>query len=145
MALWYIQLATTWFMTGLIWLIQIVHYPLFSGVGSSHFPAYHVDHSRLITFIVMPVMTAELLTAGALLFAPSPKLWMGWPIIALALAVGVWGVTAFASVPAHGALADGFDATAHAALVRTNWLRTIGWTARGLLVLWMFHQIIQPT
>ena len=32
-------------------------------------------------------------------------------------------------------LGGGFDKHAHALLVRTNWIRTAGWSLRGLLVL----------
>lgn len=141
--IWYVQLATTWFMTGLIWLIQVVHYPLFAQVGRAQFREYHIAHSRLITFIVMPVMTVELVTAALLVFSPTPKLWNGWPVVALVLVVGIWATTAFASVPAHNTLVNGFDANAHTMLVRTNWLRTVGWTVRGGLLLWMFHQVNQ--
>jgi hypothetical protein len=34
-------------------------------------------------------------------------------------------------------LAQGFDAAAHDRLVQTNWLRTLGWTARAALAAWM--------
>jgi hypothetical protein len=40
MALTSIHLAATWFMVGLIWVIQIVHYPLFTSVGSDSFAEY---------------------------------------------------------------------------------------------------------
>jgi hypothetical protein len=39
-------------------------------------------------------------------------------------------------VPAHGRLAEGFDAGVHARLVATNWIRTMAWTLRGALVVW---------
>ena len=42
-------------------------------------------------------------------------------------------------VPTEG---DGgaFDAQAHARLVDTNWIRTVCWTARGVIALWMIHR-----
>jgi hypothetical protein len=36
-----------------------------------------------------------------------------------------------ASVPAHRALGGGFDASVHARLLATNWLRTAAWTAHA--------------
>jgi hypothetical protein len=36
-----LHLATTLLMVGLIWLVQIVYYPLFARVGDSSFAAYH--------------------------------------------------------------------------------------------------------
>ena len=44
-----LQLATTLPLAGLIWTIQVVHYPLFAGVGPARFAAYHADHSHGMT------------------------------------------------------------------------------------------------
>ena len=42
-----LNFASTWAMVGLIWLIQIVHYPLFSRVGADQFKLYEQEHQRL--------------------------------------------------------------------------------------------------
>lgn len=137
MILWCVHLAATWFMVGLIWVIQLVHYPLFAGVGRGEFMAYHADHNRLITMIVMPVMLTELISAVALAMQPPASvrpmlLWLSVALVGIA-----WLTTAFASVPAHGVLSAGFDLQAHRSLVLTNWIRTIVWSAKGLLLLAM--------
>ena len=62
---------------------------------------------------------------------PRGAAWLG-----AALAVTVWLVTFFVSVPQHGVLARGFDVRAHDVLVATNWLRTAAWTLRGGLLVW---------
>jgi hypothetical protein len=36
-------------------------------------------------------------------------------------------------------LQKGFHETVHRRLVRTNWVRTVAWSLRGLLVLWMAY------
>lgn len=59
-ALFVIQLASTLFMTGVIWLIQVVHYPLFAGVGLDGFSAYVRSHQTLISLVVMPPMLLEI-------------------------------------------------------------------------------------
>jgi len=130
------QLGSTLPLVGLIWLIQLVHYPLFARVGADTFADYHAAHSRLITLIVAPLMLIELVAAFAATQAPeasmsTPLLWLG-----LGLAIAVWLVTMLVSVPQHNVLSQGFNADAHARLVSTNWLRTLAWTARGALVLW---------
>lgn len=131
-----VQLATTLPLVGLIWLVQLVSYPLFARVSAADFPAYHAAHARLITPLVAPLMLGEL--AAALAGAayvdralPREAAWSG-----AALAVAAWLLTAFVSVPHHDALARGFDRRAYDALVATNWLRTATWTLRGAIVLW---------
>lgn len=129
------QLATTLPLVGLIWMVQVVAYPLFARAGTEAFPAYHAAHSSLITLVVGPLMVGELIAAGAFLVARPEGVpaWTAWAGAALVLLV--WLTTAFVSVPQHGVLARGFDAHAHAVLVATNWIRTAAWTGRGALLL----------
>ncbi|MGH1363474.1 MAG: hypothetical protein ACRBF0_07955 [Calditrichia bacterium] len=132
-----LNLVSTLVMTGVIWIVQIVHYPLFKLVGAENFAQYQQLHSKYITFIVMPLMLIELITASILAVVP-PKgmpqemLWLG-----LALVLVVWGATFFFSVPQHAILSRGFDVDAHNTLVSTNWIRTIAWTIRTGLVIWL--------
>lgn len=125
--------AATFFMLGVICLVQVVHYPLFARVSPSAFGAYHHRHVQLITYVVMPPMLLELATALALALGEGPGApWERW--LGLALVGVVWMATALWQVPAHGALGDGFDPAVHRHLVTTNWVRTGGWLARSLLV-----------
>ena len=133
------NLASTWFLAGLIWTIQLVHYPLFDRVGREGFAAYEGAHARMITPLVGPVMLLEAMTA-VLLVVSRPRFvpaWAAWTGLAL---VGVaWLSTFLLQVPMHGTLARGFDAEAHARLVGTNWIRTAAWSARALLCAWCAH------
>ena len=131
------HVAATWFMVGLIWFVQIVHYPLFGRVGAEGFPAYAESHSRLTSWVVGPPMLLEASTAVLLLFfrpgsVPASLAWIG-----AALLAAVWLSTAFLQVPRHTTLGLGFDAEAHRLLVLSNWTRTIAWSLRGLIVLQM--------
>jgi hypothetical protein len=42
-------------------------------------------------------------------------------------------------VPQHTVLLSGFNREAHLRLVRTNWIRTVAWSIRGLRVLYMLR------
>jgi hypothetical protein len=130
------QVVITLVLVGLILTVQLVHYPLFAKVGAGCFADYQHEHARRITWLVVPLMTAELALAAGLVLAPPPALppWSAW--LGLALAAAIWLSTFFAQVPQHAVLARGFDARAHAALVRGNWLRTCCWLARGALAVW---------
>ncbi|QDU37788.1 hypothetical protein Mal4_21050 [Maioricimonas rarisocia] len=128
-----VHLFATVSMVGVIWIVQIVHYPLFADVGEDHFVAFEQKHQRLITWIVAPLMLAEAATAVALVRWPpvglSPLLlWSG-----AALLLVVWLSTAAVQVPLHETLSQGFDADAHRRLVQTNWIRTAAWSLRGVI------------
>lgn len=125
-------------MTGLIWFVQVVHYPLFNSVGVDRFAAYEARHSNLTTYVVIVPMFIELITSIALLwqrpeFIAVWQLWLG-----LLLVVVIWFSTAFLQVPQHNILGQGFNETAYSLLVSSNWLRTLAWTARsGLVIYWL--------
>jgi hypothetical protein len=57
--------------------------------------------------------------------------------VGLALLAIIWLSTALVQVPCHGLLEKGFDAAIHRRLVTTNWTRTVAWSLRGLLALWL--------
>tara|TARA_R110002049_G_scaffold309268_1_gene519518 strand:+ start:26458 stop:26931 length:474 start_codon:yes stop_codon:yes gene_type:complete len=129
-----LNMAATWYLVGLIWIVQVVHYPMFDRVGGNEFKRYEEDHNRLITPVVGVPMVIELVTAIALLaFAPIgfPK-WAAWTGVGL-IAV-IWLSTAFIQVPCHTKLLSGFQVIAHQRLVHTNWIRTACWSARGVLL-----------
>jgi uncharacterized membrane protein len=130
-----LQAFASFAMTGLIWFVQIVHYPLLRAVGSSGYAAYQEQHMRLTTVVVAPLMLLEAATALWLIFdrpgsVSRAQAWTGLGLLAL-----IWSSTAWLSVPRHEALRHGFDASAHAALVATNWIRTAAWTGRSVLLL----------
>lgn len=128
------HVVATLIMVGVIWVVQLVHYPLFAAVGQAQFPAYHHAHVRQISLVVMPAMLVELGGALYLCVAPPRGVPLAWCVVGLALVGVAWLTTALASVPMHDRLAGGFDAEAHRLLVSTNWIRTLAWSARAGLV-----------
>jgi len=143
-----IHAAATLFMTGLIWFVQIVHYPLFEKVGRTEFSGYEAAHQRLTTYVVAPAMLLELVTAGVLVFFGEPGIGRSIRAINLILLLLIWGMTAGIQVPQHNSLNTGFDETIWRKLVLGNWGRTILWSVRsGLvsLILWQQMQAAAPT
>ena len=124
--------VSTLVLVGLIWTIQVVHYPLFALVGADGFAAYETAHSARITTVIGLPWAVQGVTTAALLIAP-PGGVPRWLIVASAVfALAPVAVTLVWSVPAHTVLGSGFDAGAHGRLVATNWLRTGAWTLGGV-------------
>ncbi len=124
-------------MTGLIWFVQIVHYPLFGQVGQEGFSAYEIAHAKLTTLVVAPPMLIEAITAGLWLWQRPREVQLVEALLGLALLAVIWVSTWFLQVPKHNVLAVGFEAQAHQFLVTSNWMRTTIWSARALLLLWL--------
>lgn len=130
-----VHFSATLFLVGLIWTIQWVHYPLFDHVGPDGFAAYEAEHSRRITPLVGPLMLLELATAVMLTFGYAPP-WFSREIAVAGLLalVAIWLSTALLQVPCHNRLLQAFDRDVIRLLVLTNWIRTLLWTARGVLL-----------
>lgn len=131
------QLVATLTMVGLIWFVQVVHYPLFAAVGPERFVAYEVAHQRRTSYVVGPPMMVEGITTLALLVAPPDGVGRLLPLIGAGLLAVVHASTVFLQVPAHRRLSVAHGAGTIRRLVRTNWIRTIGWSARGGIALAM--------
>ena len=144
MTLLLIHLAATLAMVGLVWFVQVVHYPLFSLVGHADFRLYEWSHQRLTTLVVAPLMLTEAITALMLLWLRPASIPTGAVVMGVLLVGTLWASTFFWQVPAHQRLAKAFNPTTHRRLVQSNWLRTIAWSARGVLVCWMIATLISP-
>jgi uncharacterized membrane protein len=129
--------AATWFLTGLIWFVQVVHYPLFERVGRDGYGQYQAAHQRLTTRVVAPPMLVELATSAMLAWNPPARLPATWLWVGFALVLVIWLSTAWLQVPQHNLLGSGFHSAAWKRLVFTNWLRTGAWSLRALLMMWL--------
>ncbi len=132
-----VHAAATLFMVGVIWFVQILHYPLFPFVGQEAFPAYAAQHQRLAVRLLTAPMVVELASAVALAvrYSSGPGRALAWA--GLALLGVIWLSTAALQLPQHRRLRHGFDAGIQGGLVVSNWLRTWAWTARGVIALAM--------
>ena len=137
------HLIATVFMTGLIWIIQVLHYPLFNLVGRDHFSAYEAAHTNLITLIVLPAMLLELGFTAWIFFVPPVGIPTSLNWLNAILLVIIWFSTAFLQVPQHSILARGFDQNAYKFLVNSNWIRTLAWSARAVIASFMVWSVLK--
>ena len=133
-----VALGATWAMAGVIWVIQVVHYPIFDAVergeGDTAWVRFGERHRSSISFVVGPFMALEGATGLWIVADPPGDASRILPLVALALMGVAYGVTALVSVPLHERLTATFDADAHRRLVTTNWWRTAAWTVRGVVL-----------
>ena len=134
-----IHFTATLVMTGLIWFVQVVHYPLFAYVGDSRFGGYHRLHTRLTGRVVGPPMLVEAMSGTLLLWWRPDALPTALLVASTALLAVVWISTMWLQVPRHRSLASARNEHDIRALVATNWIRTAAWTTRGALVAAMLY------
>jgi len=123
----------TWFLVGLIWTIHTVHYPLFADVGAETYVAYQSAHVARIGPLLLLPWTAEGVTTVALVVLARSRSQRALVAVGCAAAAGVLLISGFASAPAHGELADGFDPEVHDRLMNWNLIRALLWTVKGVI------------
>lgn len=131
------HLGATLYLVGVSWIVQILVYPLMANVGADGYSAYHNLHTSRISPLVAPAMIIELLTAICLAFTIFETIDRRYFWFGLGLVLIIWASTFLVQVPLHEKLGANFDADVQRKLVQTNWIRTIAWSLRGALVLWM--------
>jgi hypothetical protein len=128
-----INLAVTSGLIVLIWIVQLVHYPIFHFIAQTHFTEAMEFHQKKITIIVLPLMLLEMAVSIALLYFESNL--MNWLLMALVLAI--WLSTFLWQVPAHQKLLAGPDKIAIQNLIASNWLRTSLWSLKLLIIVFI--------
>jgi hypothetical protein len=132
-------------MVGLIWVVQVVHYPLFAQVGADQFHNYWRGHIRLITWLVAPSMLIEGGAAAVLFVVRLPGVSLPVLVIAFGLLAVNWLSTWLVQIPCHERLGRQFDPATLRRLVLTNWVRTAAWTLRGVLLLTQTYTLLRPS
>jgi hypothetical protein len=122
----FFQILTTSFLTGLIWVIQCLHYPSFPFVAEKNFSQFLEFHQKRITILVAPMMLLELALALILFFTNNAV----WNWVNVGSTLMIWLSTFLLSVPEHNRLAIQRDEGATQRLVATNWYRTFLWSFR---------------
>lgn len=134
----------TVFMTGVIWIVQIVVYPQFRYVENNNFVRFEQAHMQRIFRIVGPVMILEFITALILLMKGIiTGVFINSFYLSLVLGVIIGISTAFIQVPLHRRLAkDGKHSNLIERLIKTNWIRTVCWSGRSILIGWIVFQFL---
>lgn len=120
-------------MFGVIWIVQLVHYPLFMYVDQTSFQKFEKIHVNRIAFIVIPLMLTEFLSGIYLWYLTHDHLYAyNFFIIIL-----IWLSTAFLSIPYHNKLIKQKSKMAIKGLINTNWIRTTLWSIKALILFYI--------
>lgn len=125
-------------MFGVIWVIQLVHYPLMKKVPAEAFASFEAEHQRRITWVVGPLMALEGISVLAVFFGRPSCLSLAIVLLGGVVEAVAIGTTAFVSAPMHGRMAASGRPDLLDRLIATNWIRTAAWTVRGALAIAMF-------
>ena len=129
------NLVLSFIAVGFIWTIQLVHYPSMSFISKDKFPEYHNFHSIRISILAMPLMLAELVTSIMLWYQNFNNAIQTVFLINLIIVVLIWLSTFLIQAPLHNVLSKEKNKEKLSKLICTNWIRTILWTSRSILMI----------
>ena len=129
-----IHIISTSIMVGVIWVIQLVHYPSFKYVNESDYIIFQKYHMSNISYIVFPVMFTELITALIILFFGEKSLFFVLSLICLFL---IWVITGVLFTKYHSILKEGKDLMIIEKMIKANWIRALLWTMRLIMILFV--------
>ncbi|MDX1590377.1 MAG: hypothetical protein R3283_00350 [Balneolaceae bacterium] len=135
-----INLFSSFFLCGLIWTVQLVHYPSFHGFEKEKYAGWMAFHKSRISIIVVPVMLAELGSSVLLSFVENQFLTLNRA--GLAVVILIWLITFFVQVPLHGKLSSGYREEIVRKLVTSNLWRTSLWTIKSILGIILLTRIL---
>ena len=125
------HLVATVFMVGLIWFVQVVHYPLFNRISGDASIQYAAEHQRRTAWVVGLPMLVEGITTLWLFFDPINGRLL--PLLGGLVLLKIHLSTIFLQIPLHKKLSQGYEREVVRKLAATNWIRTIGWTIRAAI------------
>ena len=127
-----IHLIATSVMVGVIWVIQLVHYPSFHFIELKQYTTFQRFHMSKISYVVIPAMLTELFTLILIIISMDQ---IDTLVLASAiLLIFIWLITAVFFSGVHQKLTLGYNKTIVDKLVKLNWGRTLLWTLRLFLI-----------
>ena len=128
-----IHFLSTSLMVGIIWVIQLLHYPTFHFIKQSDYVEFQHFHMQRISFIVVPVMIMELLSGFMLVYYFRSNLF----ILCLTILLVIWLITFVFFTKLHQSLLGGYDKIIVNKLVQINWSRTVLWSLRLIILIYI--------
>ena len=138
MFLLFLHGCVTFFLTGLIWVVQLVHYPMFRFLDPKTQSNALKFHQQKISIIVVPLMLFELLSGVYLAYVQWSSL-ASFHRINMVLLMVIWVHTFGLMVPFHQKISVQLNYELLQKTLTHHWVRTLAWTIKSVLwggVLW---------
>jgi hypothetical protein len=131
----FLALAINFGLVVLIWMVQILIYPSFLYYSVDIFIKAMKAHQRKMTLIVFPLMISELILSIYSVFNYRSL----YSMVSLFLVILIWLSTIFIQMPIHERLLINKNHSEINNLIKTNWIRTILWNIKFLILISQIH------
>ena len=135
-----VQLVVTWMLVGIVWFSQVVHYPLYKKIKEG-FVEYERAHIRRAAFLKGPLMLIEAITAIFLIGMATGGILTKLAGVNLILLIAIWLSTCLFQLAQHQKLSVRFSNKIVQGLIHSNWIRTLLWTAKGIVMVFFLYYL----
>lgn len=126
--------GVTFALTGIIWFVHQIHYPIIQVIGAQQAAIFEALHWRKTIRIASFMLTIELISGLAILVWAPPGVPTFLIVTGNVLIVVIWATTWGICVPKHCQLKATGSAAAATILMKANAFRAALWTVRTILV-----------
>lgn len=138
------NLCASVFMTGIVWFIQFVQYPLLNHISSFDFSCYFKKYITRLAWIMYPVMIIEICFALWLAFLPvQSKLQLPILITYILLALACLN-TFLIQAPLNHKLQLAFNKAVFSKILFYNRIRFFSWAIRTMILCWIILFLQSP-
>ena len=137
-----LQLLITWILAGMMWFVQVVHYPLYKKIKEK-FMEYERSHIKRAALLIGPLMLIEVITAIILIGMTPGGTLTQLATANLVLLFLIWISTFLFQVAQHQKLSVQFSKKNLQGLINTNWIRTVLWTIKGCIMAMMTYYFFE--
>ena len=121
-----LNVAVSWGLLLLIWLVQVIIYPSFRSIPNKAFVHYHRWYVVRIGLFVFPLMMAEIVLIYYFTRTYHLNLYVALGVVMI---VVVWLSTIFIQVPMHRKISKEKNNVLIEKLIKTNWRDCLLWRA----------------
>ena len=118
-------------LVGVIIMTQFITYPLFQ-IIESDFTKYHQKYTKLMSYVVAPLMIIELILVLIITINYYDNLLV---ILNASLIIIIWSSTFFLQVPKHNLISQKKIKSEIVFLIRSNYIRTLCWILKLIISL----------
>jgi hypothetical protein len=133
-----IHIVATAIMVGVIWVIQLVHYPSFYFIKQKNYKSFQNFHMKNITYIVFPIMSIELFSGFFLVLIFEDSKILSVLYFSLFFLLSNWALTGIIFTRLHSELLEGYNKLIIKNMIKWNWIRTLFWSIRLFLLFYIF-------
>jgi len=136
------NLTSTLLIAGVLWFVQLVHYPLFNEIPAKNMVNYGYYHIQKISGIINLLFIVDFTTIVFLLLLVNSDLSATLMIINIAIFGFIVILTRITFLPIHQKLSKNPNSFLISKLINLNWIRTLVWSLKVVFMLIIFVEIL---